>query len=69
VVVHDQGIHYKLPGYAESEGLISKLAGIYYARITEGSPRHRDGLPAHHVVHNLMSAEDVYGIGPGVSIY
>ena len=40
-----------------------------YARVTEGSPCDGDEFTAHHVVHNLVSAEHVYGVGSVIAIY
>jgi hypothetical protein len=49
--------------------LVLYLPGIYDARIAQGSPGDGQRRDPHHVVHDLMAAKNVYGIGFNLTTY
>ena len=56
-VEHDERVHNELAGNAEVQDLAVYLSGVPDSSKAERSPRDRNRLPSHHVVHDFMPAE------------
>ena len=67
-VEHHQRVHDELAGHAEVQHLAVHLSGVPDSSEAEGSPGDRDRLPSHHVVHDLMPAEQRHGVRPCVAV-